>query len=225
MVTRAALLSLALTVTVSAQNAPPQQDPQKPVVLALARPMSPAEAAARLSGKWKLNEELSPPLRAGSSPLAAAGQGGPQGSRRNGNGGRPQAYETQRMIEERNIRVRALYREIAVAPETLTLTVSVATAKFVDPDGLERLVNINLKKEKLDLGTAIVDCRSRWNGTALTIDLEGGPDLKVTEIFELAPTGTQMLVTIRAGDEHDPGAGIIRGQIQRVYDRVNAGRL
>jgi len=95
--------------------------------------LSPAEAAARLSGQWKLNEELSPPLRAGSSPLAAAGQGGPQGSRRNGNGGRPQAYETQRMIEERNIRVRALYREIAVAPETLTLTVSVATAKFVDP--------------------------------------------------------------------------------------------
>ena len=206
-----------------------KQDPPKTQVLALARPMTPAEAAARLTGKWKLNEELSPPLRAGSSPLAGAGQGGPQGGGRRpggntGAGGRPQAYETQRLIEERNLRVRALYRELSIAPEALTLTVSVATAKFVDADGAERLVNINQKREKLDLGTTIVDSRARWNGTSLTLELEGGTDLKIVEIFELSPTGTQMLVTIRAGDEHDPNTRGLRGQVQRVYDRVNAGR-
>lgn len=202
------------------------QEPGKPVVLALAKPMSAAEAAARLSGKWKLNEELSPPLRAGSSPLAGAGQGGPQAGvgRRSGggSGGRPQAREAVRLQEERNIRVRALYRELSIAPETLTLTFSVAIATFVDPDGFERKVNINSKKEKLDLGTTIVDSRARWDGTSLTIELDGGTDLKIVEIFELSPTGTQMLVTIRAGDEHDANARGIRGQVQRVYDRVNA---
>jgi hypothetical protein len=225
MVTRAMCLGLALAAGLQPQNATVKQDPPKPEVLALARPMSPAEAAARLTGKWKLNEELSPPLRAGSSPLAAAGQGGPQGGGRRpaGNNGRPQAYETQRLIEERNIRIRALYRELAVAPEMLTLTISLSAAKFTDADGAERAVNINQKKEKLDLGTAVVDSRSRWNGTALTIELEGGADLKVTEIFELSPTGAQMLVTIRAGDEHDPNTRGLRGQVQRVYDRVNAG--
>jgi hypothetical protein len=226
MVTRAMCFGLALAAGLHPQSATAKQDPPKPEVLALAHPMSPVEAAARLTGKWKLNEELSPPLRAGSSPLAAAGQGGPQGGggrRPSGNNGRPQAYETQRLIEERNIRIRALYRELAVAPETLTLTVSFATAKFVDADGAERLVNINQKKEKLDLGTSIVDSRSRWNGTSLTIELEGGPDLKVVEIFELSPTGTQMLVTLRAGDEHDPNTRGLRGQVQRVYDRVPAG--
>jgi hypothetical protein len=212
----AAAAVAAAGMTVKAQDAVPQ-DPPKPVVLALARPMLPVEAAARLTGTWKLNEELSPPLRAGSSPTAA------QDRRPGGNNGRPQAYEVKRLIEERNIRVRALYRELAVAPETLTLTVSVAVAKFVDPDGAERLVNINQKKEKLDLGTAIVDSRSQWNGTSLTIELDGGPDLRVIETFELAPTGTQMLVTIRAGDEHDPNTRVLRGQVQRVYDRVHPG--
>ena len=210
----AAFVLVAVIVAVRAQDAP------KPVVLALAKPMSPVEAAARLSGQWKLNEELSPPLRAGSSPLAG-GQGGPQGGRRSGGSGdRPVAYEAQRLQEERNIRVRALYRELSVAPGTLTLALSVATAKFVDSNGAERLVNINQKKEKLDLGTTIVDSRTRWDGTSLTIELQGGEDLKVVEIFELSPTGTQMLVTIRAGDEHDQNARGVRGHVQRVYDRV-----
>lgn len=219
MTSRGLVLGLTLVASVAVLRA---QDPPKPVVLALARPMSPAEAASRLTGKWKLNEELSPPIRAGSSPLAGGSQGGPQSGRRQGNGGRPVAYEQQRMQEERNIRLRALYRELSVAPETLTLSFSVATAKFVDPDGFERHVNINAKKEKLDLGTTIVDSRSRWDGMSLTIELDGGEDLKVVEIFELAPTGTQMLVTLRAGDEHDPNARGLRGQVQRVYDRVSA---
>ena len=168
MMTRAITVGLALVVSVVAIDVA-AQDPPKPVVLALAKPMSPAETAARLSGKWKLNEELSPPLRAGSSPLAGAGQGGPQGGGRRpggtGNGGRPVAYEQQRLQEERNIRARALYRELSLAPETLTLMFSIATAKFVDPDGLERVVNINSKKEKLDLGTTVVDSRTRWDGS------------------------------------------------------------
>ena len=192
------------------------QDPPKPQVLALAKPMSAAEASARLTGKWKLNEELSPPLGAGSSPVASD-PGRAQG-------GRPQAYEAQRLIEEWNIKSRALYRELEIAPRTLALTVSIVVAKFVDPDGAERQVNINQKKEKLDLGTSVVDSRARWNGTALTIELDGGQDLKVVEIFELSPTGTQMLVTIRAGDERGDNARGLRGTVQRVYDRVNPGR-
>ncbi len=214
------ILSAAVVVLLGNQDAP------KPQVLALAKPMLPAEVAARLSGQWKLNHELSPPLKAGSSPMATAGQGNGRrpGGGNAGQGGRPEAYEAQRMVEERNIRMRALYRELSDAPEALTLSISFATAKFVDADGVERKVNINQKKEKLDLGTAIVDSRTRWNGTALTIDLEGAQDLKVTEIFELSPTGTQMLVTIRAGDEHDPNTRGLRGQVQRVYDRVNGVR-
>ena len=104
----------------------------------------------------------------------------------------------------------------------MTLTRSLATAKFVDADGLERLVNINNKKEKLDLGTTVVDSRTRWDGTSLTLELDGGEDLKVVEIFELSPTGTQMLVTIRAGDEHAPNVRGLRGQVQRVYDLIKS---
>jgi hypothetical protein len=195
------------------------QDPPKTEVLALARPRTPVEAASRLSGTWKLNKELSPRPQTGSS-LAAAGQ---PGDRRNGGaGGRPQAYEAQRLVEERNIRVRALYRELLEAPEALTLSVTLATAAF-DADGATRRVNINEKKEKLDLGTALVDSRTRWDGTALTIELDGGAGLKIVETFELSPTGTQMLVTVGAGDERDPNSRGLVGRVHRVYDRVNAG--
>lgn len=222
---RAIVMALAFLAGAAPLVIVAAQEHGKTQVLALAKPMSVPEAAARLTGRWKLNEELSPPLRASSSPLAGDAQGGPQaGGRRTGSGGRPQAREAQRLQDERNIRVRALYRELSIAPETLALAFSAATAKFVDPDGFERTVNINSKKEKLDLGTAVVASRSRWDGTALTIELDGGADLKVVETFELSPTGTQMLVTIRAGDAHDANQRGLRGQVQRVYDRVNAGR-
>lgn len=213
------LVVLAAAVTLRAQDRP------TPVVLSLAKPMSAVEAAARLTGTWKLNQELSPPLRAGWSGLAGAGEGGPPSGRRSGrgNGGRPVAYEAKRLEEERNLRVRALYRELSTAPEVLALEFTLAVAKFVDQDGFERRVNVNSKKEKLDLGTTIIDSRSQWDGTSLTIELDAGSDLKVREIFELSPTGTQMLVTIRAGDEHDAKARGLRAQVQRVYDRVNAG--
>jgi hypothetical protein len=213
----AGLMMLTGVALMLAQNAPQ--------VVAPAAPMSAAEAAARLSGRWKLNEELSRPLSAGTSPPAFDDDS--RNARRSpgfGQVGRPQAYEAERLVEERNIKVRALNREFEVAPTTLALAVSVATATFVDAAGAERVIYINQKKEKLDLGTAIVDSRARWNGAALTIELDGGSDLKVLEIFELSPTGAQMLVTIRPGDERDENARGLRGQVQRVYDRVNADR-
>jgi hypothetical protein len=218
MTSRAFALGVAIAGSVIAVQA--RQDPPKPQVVAPARPMSTAETAARLSGKWKLNDELSRPLPAGSSPFTPD-----QGPRSGGDySGRPQAYEAQRLIDEGNIKARALNRELEIAPETLTLAISVAAATFVDASGAARRVTINQKKEKLDLGTAIVDSRARWNGTALAIELEGASDLKVLEIFELSPTGAQLLVTLRVDDGRDENARGLRGQVQRVYDRVNAGR-
>lgn len=201
--------------------------PPAPVVLGAARVITPAEAAAQMTGTWKLNEELSPLPRAGSSPTAgtpgrgggASGRGG-QGAFSGGSGRPvPRATLTQNQLQQ--LRVRALYRELTVRPYQLKITATATSATFVDEDDVERVVTINNKKDKLDLGTSVLDCKTYWKVSALTIELEAGSELKLFEIFELSPTGRQLLVTLKTDDGDNPKAGQQRSFVQRVYDRVD----
>ncbi len=217
-----------MVVLVTAVPLMAQQDPQAPVVLGAARPFTPAEAASRMSGTWKLNEELSPLPRAGSSPTAGAVPsrgGGARGGGGTGGGGRPGGGRGVTggvsQAQQQELRVRALYRELNVRPSKLVITASAGTAKFVDEDDSERIVTINNKKDKLDLGTAILDSKTYWNGSALTIELDAGSQVKLYEVFELSPTGRQLLVTFRTEEGSNPRTGQLRGNLQRVYDRMD----
>lgn len=197
------------------------QDPPAPVMLGAARPMTSAEAASRMTGTWKLNEELSPLPRAGSSPAAGAvpSRGGRGGGGSGGSGGgRPAGVLTQNQLQQ--LRLRAIYRELTVRPQQLKITATLAQARFVDEDEMERVVELNGKKGQLDLGTTVLDARSRWDAAALTIELEAGSQLKLTEVFELSPTGRQLLVTLKTGDGTNPRRGQTQSYVQRVYDRI-----
>jgi hypothetical protein len=218
---------LAAALMVGAGPAPwAMQDPPAPVVLGPAREMSPAEAASRLTGRWKLNEELSPLPRAGSSPAAGSVpsrgsgfRGGPAGS--NGGGGANGMRRPQQTLEQlRQLQVRAIYRELTTRPLDLTMTATLTGATLVDEEGSERVLTINNKKGKLDLGTAIVDAKAYWNGPALTLELETDNDLKLFEIFELSPTGRQMLVTLRTAENAAAARAQVSGNLHRVYDRI-----
>ena len=217
-----AALSAAAPHT-KAQGAPTPQDPPAPQVLGTARPLTIAEAAKYMSGNWKLNPDLSPLPRAGTSPAAGAvpdrgNRGGGGGRGGGGRGGTPLGAQAQ---AQQQLRVRALYRELTVRPQTLSITATTATVTFIDDDGTERLVAANNRKEKLDLGTAIVECKAWWDGAALTLELDAGSSVKLYEIFELSPTRRQMLVTLKTPETSaDPKPGELRGHLQRVYDRV-----
>jgi hypothetical protein len=126
---------------------------------------------------------------------------------------------TQEQVQQ--LRLRAIYRELTVRPQQLTITATLTSASLIDEDGVERVVNLNGKKEKLDLGTTVLDSRSRWDGAALTIELEAGSQLTLTEAFELSPTGRQLLVTLRTGEGTNPRRGQTASVVQRVYDRVS----
>lgn len=215
--------ALAAAGAVLSAAAPQQtQDPPAPQILGAARPLTPAEAARSLSGKWKLNVELSPLPRAGTSPSAGAI---PDRGSRGGGGGRPgggrgPVIGAQAQAQQ-DLRVRALYRELTTRPQTLAITATTATITFVDEDGSERTIATNNKKEKLDLGTAIVECKAWWEGAALTLELDAGLSVKLYEIFELSPTQRQMLVTLKTPETTaDPKPGELRGHLQRVYDRL-----
>jgi hypothetical protein len=198
------------------------QDPPAPQVLGAAKPMPPAEVAARMTGTWKLNEELSPLPRAGSSPTAGApdrgGRGGAGGGGGRGGGRGIPGVITQQQQEQ--LRIRAIFRELNVRPLQLTITATLQSATFVDEDGSERTVAINNKKDKLDLGTSILDAKTWWNGSALTIELDAGNGLTLTETFELSPTARQMLVSLNTGEGKNLRPGQLQGHVQRVYDRV-----
>ncbi|MEI6244560.1 MAG: hypothetical protein WCQ64_05890 [Acidobacteriota bacterium] len=201
----AALLAAGAAVPVLAH-----QERPAPVVLGTVRPLTSAEAASRLTGSWKLNEDVSPAPVSGAPPSTVGRPGG--------RGGGVPGRATQ--LEQDGLRLRAIYRELTARPQALTLTVSDASALFVDEDGLERRVTLNSKKDKLDIGTLLVDSRAYWNGSALTIELDAGPQLKLTETFELSPTGRQMLVTLKTDGFENETPGRLRGRVQRVYDRV-----
>lgn len=194
-----------------------RQDPPAPVVLGAAKPWTTAEAAARMTARWKLNDELSPAPRAGSSPTAGAvpSRGGGRGGGRNAAPG----LLTERQLQD--LRTRAIYRELTVPPRELSITASLASVSFVDEDGVERKVSTTGKKEKLDLGTAVVDAKSRWDAAALMIEMEATSSLKLICTFDLAPTGRQLLVTLKTGEGETARPGQLRGYLQRVYDRID----
>ncbi len=202
----AAVLAAGLTGVLPAH----EQDPPAPVMLGAARPWTSAEAAARLTGSWKLNDELSPSPRAGSSPSATS---------RGGGRGRIPGVLTQSQL--RDLRVRAIYRELTVPPQQLSIVATLASVAFKDDGGEERVIATNNKREKLDLGTTVLESKSRWDAAALIVEIDAGPDLKLTETFELAPTGKQLLVTLKTGEGATLRPGQLRGYLQRVYDRIN----
>lgn len=217
-VLKTSLVAAAMTIA-GAYPLLAQQDAPAPQVLGAAKPMLPAEVAARMTGTWKLNEDLSPLPRAGSSPTA----GTPDRGSRGGGSGRPGGRAGQGTISQQQqdqLRIRAIYRELTVRPMQLTITATLQSATFVDADGSERIVTINNKKEKLDLGTSILDSKTYWNGAALTIELDAGNGLMLVETFELSPTARQILVTLNTGEGKNPKPGQLQGHLQRVYDRV-----
>jgi hypothetical protein len=195
-----------------------RQDPPAPVVLGAAKPWTAAEAASRMTAKWKLNDELSPAPRAGSSPTAGAA---PSRGGGRGGGGRNAApgLLTQRQLQD--LRTRAIYRELTVPPRELSITATLASVSFMDEDGVLRVVSTNGKKEKLDLGTAVVDAKSRWDAAALMIEMEATSSLKLICTFDLAPTGRQLLVTLKTGEGANQKPGQLHGYLQRVYDRID----
>jgi hypothetical protein len=209
---------VALVVCLAGPLSAMWQDPPAPVVLGAAKPWTTAEAALRMTAKWKLNPDLSPAPRAGSSPTAGtvSSRGGGRGG-----GGRNAVpgLLTERQLQD--LRIRAIYRELTVPPRELSITASLAAVTFTDEDGMERVVTTNSKKQKLDLGTAIVAAKSHWDAAALTIEMEASSSLKLLCTFELAPTGRQLLVTLKTGEGDSTRPGQLRGYLQRVYDRID----
>ena len=158
---------------------------------------SPSDLAAKLSGTWVLNRELSPGFRApapgrrggGGSPLfatsALVGQRGGRGGGGAGGASDPSDLTPQQLAEQ------AAMRQLQQITEKIVITASAETVTFADTRG-ERTFSINDKSTKIEVGGAPVNVKSKWDKNVLRQEFSN-TQAKLTETWGLDEAGRLVL--------------------------------
>ncbi len=190
----------------------------------VAQRATPADVAAKISGNWQINLELSPQFRPGGGRQGSAGSGGGQllamvGSRPaalgfqrggGGGGGRAQAGPP----DPRVVAGSRAIRNMQQAPQTMTIAATVDSVTFTDPRGT-RTYAIDNKNVKQDLGDgASMTIKSRWDRNTLRQEFIVD-ETKVTHAFEVNDAGTTITFTMRI-DNFSGGVGT---QVRGVYEK------
>src|SRR5262245_36051071 len=242
----AAVASLIWPALASAQDPATQDKPaqDKPAQ------DKPADATAtKITGLWKLNHELSalPETQTGAATQPGGqggsgrrggggggyggggggrggyGGGGGRGGGYGGGGGGRGGYSGggTGMSSEQMLDMRALAREMADAPEALTIVASPTEVTFTDDQGVVRKYKTNDKSEKIEMSGGKVEAKSKWEGQVLEQELSAG-QLKVKTSYQTTVEGNQLVVTIAtegAGRAGGSGGNSPRPPIKRIYDR------
>lgn len=205
-------IALALGAIASAQKNPPlKAEPEN-------------DPAAKISGAWHLNTDLSTGIPSGNSSQPGGGQPGGQGGGQpggrggggSGGGGRGGGRggggyggggggfggggfggggRSGGASSDDMLKMRALMRETSEPPADMTIVATSTSLHITEPDGAVRLFNANDKKEKLDLMTAKVDVKTKWTGTSFEQELTAG-QLKMKRTFQITDEGNQLVVSL-----------------------------
>lgn len=139
---------------------------------ALPQPAGVAELAAKMSGRWKLNPELSPGLveqgppgrgRRGGGPLFAMASPSPQRGR--ANMPTEPGIELPMMTDEERAAQQAL-EVIRQVPPEITIEASPAEMKTIEPRG-ESVFKIDGKNVTVPVPGATIKIKSRWDRSTL----------------------------------------------------------
>ena len=191
----------------------------------VAQRATPAEVAAKISGNWQINLELSPQFRPGGGRQGSAGNGGGAllamvGSRTSsgslgfqrggGGGGGAQAAPPDPRVVAGTRAIRAMQQ----APQTMTIAATADSVTFTDPRGT-RTYAIDNKNIKQDVGDgASMTVKSRWDRNTLRQEFIVD-ETKVTHAFEVNDAGTTITFTMRI-DNFSGGVGT---QVRGVYEK------
>lgn len=196
------VLQLLFTVVMTATAGSPAEGVQS------------ADAAAALTGGWKLNMEASVNPNGPDGPGAA--RGGRSDSRTGV--GPPPGGELGREEAQRFNAHLAMFRQ---APPLLGIK---ATDKDVvlmyDPDPSKGPVfkhTTDNKKTTLSTPAGPVEIKAKWNGKALQREIETRESLKVVEQYTVSADGKQLTVTVKTSNIM---VRMVNVEITRVYDRV-----
>jgi hypothetical protein len=116
---------------------------------------------------------------------------------------------------------RSAARDLLEVPETLTITVAADEVTFVDDLERSRTYPTNGRKTKYQLGSAIYDAKTYWDGPRLKKEIQSVGRFQMSETYFLSEDGQRLFVVVRIGDpsktlaKNAPVVGV-----NRVYDRV-----
>ena len=139
---------------------------------AAAQKLTPADAAARLSGTWTLNRELTQGFRAPGGRPGGPGRGGalynmaapsfvPQ---RGGRGGDSPTSASD--LSPADLAAQAAMRQLLQLPDEITINATADKITFIDVRG-ERSYATDGKTAKVTIANAEVSTKSKWDKSAL----------------------------------------------------------
>jgi len=152
-----------------------------------AQKAGPAEAAASLSGTWKLNRDLS-------DSMSAPGRGGRggggalfavAGSMQRGGGGRGggEAPTTSADMTPEELAAQAAVRQLQSVPDVITIKATADSVSFDDSRG-QRTYSINGKKSAVDIAEAKVNVKTSWDKATLKQEFST-PKTNLTQTWQV----------------------------------------
>ncbi len=217
------VVSLLLAVLASAQV---QSGPSVTPTESPAAGEATTEARRQLAGTWKYNPDLSVDAATGRSEAAPGRNprrgvgGGPAAGQGRGAGGGLGPTSTS-VVQDGVYRLYLARRDarrdlLEIAPR---LSIDVAPAAVKITDDLDRVLVFpqDGSKQSYQLGAALFEARSGWDGNRFNVDIEGPDGLRMTEAWFLSEDGARLFVVIRVGD---PDKSVRPVGVNRVYDRV-----
>jgi hypothetical protein len=163
-----------------------------------AQKTTPADSAARLTGTWTVNRELSPGFRAPGSRPGGPGRGAsmfarspsftPQrGGGRGGDGPTPASE-----LSPAEIAAQAAMRQLQQLADEIKIDATAERVTFADARG-ERAYTVDGKRAKMMVGGAEVSTKSRWDKAVLKQEFSTAQS-KLTQSWEVDENGRLVLV-------------------------------
>jgi hypothetical protein len=179
--------------------------------LARGQKLTPQDLAARLSGTWKLNRELStgfrPAGRRSGGALAprSFAVAGAFVQRRGGGGAGGGGFNDPSDLTPEQRAEQAAMRQLQQTASTIQIKASADSVTFIDARG-ERTFEINNKTTKLDFSGVPVSARSKWDKNTLKQEFSN-TQAKLVQTWGLDDAGHLVLMakiesmTLRTPDQ------------------------
>ena len=202
------------------------------VASAKAEARQPADVAAKLSGNWVLNRELSTGF---GSPAPGRGRGGnaqarplyamasPAQGRRGGGGGGDQTDLTPEQRAE-----QAAMRQVQQIADRMNIKASADSVTFVDSRG-ERTFAINDKSSTIDVGGSPVKVKTKWDKRVLRQEFTNA-QARLVQTCALDDSGHMVLtakvesMTLTLGAGADRPTALVTPDQTAIFDRQQRER-
>lgn len=116
---------------------------------------------------------------------------------------------------------RSAARDLLEVPWGLTIEVTSDAVTFIDDLDRSRTYQTDGKRRKYQLGAAVFNAKTAWDGARLRKEIDAATSFKMSETYFLSEDASRLFVIIRLGDPRQvnaksgPPAGV-----NRVYDRT-----